>query len=104
MDRHDGETARRIDHGRKEAGGDGQFGTAGRPAEQLGQIAGERRFISRGPFAELCQHARFHFGGGVLGEGQAQDRARVRAGKKQPQNALDENVGLAGARIRPDPG
>ena len=104
VDRHDGKAARRIDHGRKEAGRSGQFGAAGRPAEQLRQIAAQRLAARRRPFAELRQNARRHFGGGVLREGEAEDRAGGGSGKEQPQHSLDEHMGLPRPGIRPHPG
>ena len=104
MNGHDGKAARRVDDGREQAAGQRDLARFGRARQRLGEQRAEVRIARRGPLAELGEHARFHLGGGVLGERQAQDRARLGAREQEPQDTLHQHVGLAGAGVRADPG
>ncbi len=75
-----------------------------RPPRELFQFLGELPALVRRPCGERLQEAVLHLGRRGLGVGQAQDRFRREAFKQEPQHALDEDRGLAGARARRHPG
>ena len=64
----------------------------------------ERDVIEHGPCPQRVEHAVRHVGGGGLGEGDAEDAAGIDAGEQQPDHALRQHVGLAGAGVGGDPG
>ena len=53
---------------------------------------------------QRAEHAVRHVGGGRLGEGDAEDFRRIDAAQQQPDDALRQHMGLAGAGIGGDPG
>ena len=64
----------------------------------------ERVVVERDPVAERGEHPLRHVGGGGLGEGDAEDLLRRHAVEQQPDHALHQHMGLAGAGIGGDEG
>ena len=64
----------------------------------------ERRVVQHRPRPQVVEHAVRHVGGGGLGEGDAEDARRIDARQQQPDHALRQDVRLARAGIRRDPG
>ena len=59
----------------------------------------QRGVIERHPMAERRKHPLRHVGGGGLGEGDAEDFFRRHVAEQQPDHALHQHMGLAGAGI-----
>ena len=74
------------------------------PGAGLAHGVVERGVVEQGPGPQRVEHAVRHVGGGGLGEGDAEDARRIDAGEQQPDHALRQHVGLAGAGIGRDPG
>ena len=104
MDGENVDTARRIEHARKQATGDHALLGLRRAVDQLGDFLVEFGFLGQRPTAELGGQAIAHLGRRGLGEGEAEDSLGLYAGQKQPCHAISQHFGLAGAGIGLDPG
>ena len=60
--------------------------------------------VERDPLRQPLEDADRHVGGRRLGEGQAEDPPGRRPGQQEPQHAVAQNLGLAGAGVRRHPG
>ena len=97
--------ARRLQRGREQPARAAHARSAsGAILEIRADFPVERGVVERGPLAERVEHAVRHVGGGRLGEGDAEDFLGRDAVEQQPDHALRQHVGLAGAGIGRDPG
>ncbi len=98
------ETARRLERERKQLPRASPERSGG-PTDACGlHRRVEACVIEPGPFAQFVEHPVRHIGGGRLGEGDAENARRVDPGQQQPDHALRQHVGLAGAGIGRDKG
>ena len=64
----------------------------------------QRFIVKRGPVTERFENAVRHIGGRGLGEGETEDFLGLRTLQQEPDHALREHMGLAGACIGRHPG
>ena len=73
------------------------------PRRAGGENRGVEFVVAQGhPVPERGEHALRHVGGGRLGEGDAEDFFRRHAIEQQPDDAVDQHMGLAGAGVGGD--
>ncbi len=98
------QSARRLERQREQLAGAGAHLVAGIAGADILHRLGEFGVVERGPFAQFFEHAVRHVAGRRLGESDAQNARRIDAVEQQADNALRQDVGLAGAGIGRDPG
>ena len=104
VDGLDLQPARRLQGAGEEPPRSSQLVLARPAAFDLRDGAGERLVGQHRPAAEALEDPARHLRRGGLGEGEAEDTARLGAGEQQPHDALGEHEGLARAGIGRHPG
>ncbi len=96
--------ARRFQRGGKEPAGAQKARAAGRTAFHLADRFGQFLVAERGPRAKLGEDSVRHVGGGRLGIGQAEDLSGLGSVEQQADDALRQDMRLAGTGVGGDPG
>jgi len=99
VDGADLEAARRVQYLGKQAPRPHRLRLLGLPSQEICQVVLQGGVRHQRPGTQPFAQPVGHFGGGRLGEGQAEDAPRRRAGQQQPADAVDEDAGLAGAGV-----
>ena len=104
VDRLDLEAAGGLDGAGEEAPRQLHLSGARPLAFELRQLGDQLRLGERHPASEPLEDANRHVGGGRLGEGEAQEPARMRARQQEAHDAVGQDLGLARAGIGRHPG
>ena len=104
MQGEDFQPARRLDGLREKPARGGEFLRTGFRLARRRHRRAQRLILHHRPAREHFENALRHIGGGGFGESEAEDFRRRRAIQKQAHDALGQHMGLAGARVRADPG
>ena len=103
MNGEDVDAARRVEHAGEQAARDGALLLFRRAIDQDLYLSVEDGLVRHRPMAELAGQPIAHLGGRRLGEREAEDALRSRAGEQEPRHAIGQHLGLAGAGVGLDP-